>query len=121
MKVIIAGSRSITEQALVDKVMDELVASGLIFDEVVCGDAQGVDMLGAHWALEHGIPVRHFPADWNRLGPGAGFIRNKHMGEYADYFVALWDGVSRGTAHMIETMRRLGKHGLVRRRPPQSL
>lgn len=31
------------------------------------------------------------------------------MAEYADGLLALWDGESKGTLHMIDCMRRLGK------------
>lgn len=31
------------------------------------------------------------------------------MAGYADALIAIWDGKSRGTAHMIETMKKLGK------------
>ena len=43
----------------------------------------------------------------------AGPIRNRQMAEYADYLIAFWDGESRGTRNMIETMKKLGKHGVV--------
>lgn len=35
------------------------------------------------------------------------------MAEYADYLIAFWDGKSRGTKNMIETMINLGLHGEV--------
>ena len=31
------------------------------------------------------------------------------MGEYADAAIIFWDGKSKGTAHMIKTMKRLKK------------
>ena len=35
------------------------------------------------------------------------------MAEYADYLITFWDGESRGARNMIETMKKLGKHGEV--------
>ena len=35
------------------------------------------------------------------------------MAEYADYLITFWDGESRGTRNMIETIKKLGKHGEV--------
>jgi hypothetical protein len=49
-----------------------------------------------------------FPADWDTFGKGAGFIRNTKMAEYSDALIAIWDGTSRGTAHMIRTAWRKG-------------
>lgn len=77
--------------------------------EVVSGCARGVDRAGEIWAADHMIPVKHFPADWNRHGKAAGPIRNGEMAEYADGALLLWDGVSRGTTNMKEHMERLGK------------
>lgn len=44
------------------------------------------------------------PADWKRLGPRAGFERNREMAKLGAFgCVAFWDGFSRGTQHMILT------------------
>ena len=56
-----------------------------------------------------------FEPDWDRYGRGAGFRRNTEMAEHADALVAVWDGASRGTKHMIDTMRRLGKKVYVKK------
>lgn len=106
MKVIIAGSRGITDPALVEWATQ---ASGFAITEVVSGGARGVDRLGEEWAASKNIPIRQFIPDWDKLGKRAGMIRNADMGIYADALVALWDNESRGTAMMIEFMKRLGK------------
>lgn len=102
MKVIVAGSREINNA---DVVAAAIEASGFAMTEVVSGAARGVDRLGAAWARARGIPVKLFPAEWDRLGKVAGRVRNRQMAEYADALVAVWDGESRGTAHMIEEAR----------------
>ncbi len=101
MKVIIAGSRSITDPVQVAQAIKE---SGFEVTEVVSGTARGVDTLGELWAEAASVPVVRFPADWNQYGRGAGYRRNAQMAEYADALVAVWDGQSRGTNHMIEQM-----------------
>jgi len=73
--------------------------------EVVSGGAQGVDRLGEEWAKLNSIPVKVYPADWERHGKAAGPIRNAEMSIYAGGLIAFWDGVSKGTAHMIDMMR----------------
>lgn len=106
MKVIIAGSRKITSQSIVAKAID---LSSFHITEVVSGTAFGVDKAGEEWARSHNLPVKQFPADWETLGRKAGYVRNVQMAEYADGLIAVWDGISRGTKHMIETMKKTGK------------
>ena len=112
MKTIIAGSRSIRD-------MGHLVAAILVcpwdITTVISGTATGVDTLGEEWARENGIPVERFPADWNKYGKSAGVIRNRQMAERADALVALWDGNSRGTGHMIQAAHKAGLEVMVYR------
>ena len=102
MKTIIAGSRDIVDSALLT---EAIIASGFNITEVVSGMAQGVDQMGQTWAAEQGIPIKHFPADWKLYGRGAGPVRNREMADYADALIALWDGKSKGTQHMIKAAR----------------
>jgi hypothetical protein len=69
--------------------------------EVVCGEAGGVDKMGRWWATHKNIPISSFPADWKKDGRQAGFMRNVRMADYAEALIAVWDGKSRGTAHMV--------------------
>jgi hypothetical protein len=106
MKVIIAGSRTIKDARLVE---DAIRLSGFHITEVVSGKCpDGVDKLGEDWADANRIPVKPFPADWNKLGNAAGPIRNEQMAKYADALVCVWDGVSRGSRSMIRLARKAG-------------
>lgn len=98
LKVVIAGSRTITDFRLV---LLAVLRSGFEIAEVVCGDAHGADRLGARYAHHKSIPVKHFPADWERLGKKAGIIRNGQMVDYADAVIVVWDGKSRGSLDTI--------------------
>ena len=106
LKVIIAGSRDIRDYSLVFSILEKIMS--LTIEEVVSGCANGVDSLGERWAEENNIPVKHFPADWDKHGKAAGPIRNCQMAAYADAAVVIHNG-SRGSKHMIETMKKLGK------------
>lgn len=103
MKTIIAGSRQITDFA----VISEAVAKSCFgISEVVSGCAPGVDKQGEAWASLNDIPIKRFPAQWHRYGSyAAGPIRNKEMAEYADALIAVWDGRSNGTKNMINQAR----------------
>lgn len=114
MRVIIAGSREIRYLLTTDYVdmVAEVVAASGWRDEITCvisGGARGIDTAGEAWARREGIPVIRYPADWDKHGKAAGPIRNELMAQNADALLAVWDGVSRGTADMI---RRARKHGL---------
>lgn len=99
MKVIIAGSRDVTEyQAVVKAILD----SGIEVTTVVSGGARGVDRLGERYARETDLDLEIFKADWDTHGKRAGYLRNVEMSKNADALIAIWDGKSRGTKHMID-------------------
>lgn len=98
MKTIIAGSRNC------NNIKDLIIATeecGWEITTVISGKAKGADHLGELWASYHNISVLEFPADWKKFGKSAGYKRNVEMAENADALIALWDGKSRGTNHMI--------------------
>ncbi len=109
MKVIIAGSRSITDPDLLGECLEQMSHEGWNVIEVVSGGAGGADQLGECWAERCKIPVKQFLPDWGKYGRSAGFRRNREMAEYADAAIVLWDGVSRGAKNMIDLMTTLDK------------
>jgi hypothetical protein len=100
IKVIIAGGREFNDY---NKLRDycNYVLQKQKEIEIVSGTARGADQLGERYATENGYSIKQFPADWDRLGKAAGFIRNEEMAKYADALIAFWDGKSKGTEHMI--------------------
>lgn len=110
MKVIIAGSRTITNESLVKTIIETFLDENKIqITEVVCGMCEGVDLLGKLWAEENKIPVKEFPADWKMYGKVAGPIRNAHMAEYADAAIIIFTGPSRGSKSMEREMKKVNK------------
>lgn len=110
MKLIIAGSRTI--QLSPDQIKDIICLHGghpTDVDEVVSGNANGIDYSGEIFADQYSIPVKEFPADWDAYGKGAGHIRNTQMANYADALLLIWDGESKGSANMKYQMNQLGK------------
>jgi len=101
MKVIIAGSRGVTDYGIIALAVYNAEIIGIDITEVVSGTAAGVDRLGEQYALAHDIKIKKFPANWNKYNKQAGYIRNKEMAEYADASIIIWDGKSKGTKHMI--------------------
>ena len=77
--------------------------------EIVSGKARGMDTLGEKWAKEHNIPIKEFPADWNKYGKSAGYRRNEQMSLYADSAVIIMTKGSLGSTHMKNLMEKVKK------------
>lgn len=111
IKVIIAGSRHITDYNLVKDFIESL---NLDIYEVICGMARGVDLLGRRWAIENKIDVIEFPAQWDKYGKSAGYKRNVEMANYANEtvlgggLILIWDGKSKGSGHMKDIAEKAG-------------
>ena len=110
MKVLICGSRNITDPALVSQAVSQ---SGITTTHIISGGARGVDRLAGEYAVSQGIGFTEYPADWDKYGKRAGFIRNYAMVGAADAVIAVWDGTSPGTKHSIEFARSCGKRVFV--------
>jgi hypothetical protein len=106
IKVIIAGGRDFTNEALLARHCDSLLI-GTNF-EIVSGAARGADRLGEFYAIERSLPITRFVPDWEIHGKRAGYLRNEEMANYADWLIAFWDGQSKGTKHMIDIAKKIG-------------
>lgn len=106
-KVIVAGSRTFDDYNLLCQKLDKILnGAGNVC--IVCGEAKGADQLGKRYAKEHRLKVESYPANWEKFGKQAGYIRNEKMASVANALVAFWNGSSAGTKHMIETAKKMG-------------
>lgn len=103
MKVIIAGSRDFDNYEFLKEKCNE-VLEGVTDITVLCGLARGADLMGKMWAEKRGHKLEYFEPDWKGLGKQAGILRNVQMGQQADMLICFWDGMSRGSKHMIDYM-----------------
>jgi hypothetical protein len=113
-KVIVAGSRTATGPSiysLLERKLDSILRNKSVTHDIVIvsGTARGADLLGEQYAKSRSFQVERYPADWTTFGKRAGYLRNEEMAMNADALVALWDGDSRGTQHMINLA---GRHHL---------
>lgn len=104
IKMIVAGTRNFNDYILFSKCMNRIVSTltdkSIIF---ISGKAKtGADALIIRWCIEHKHKWVEFPADWN-IGKSAGYIRNLEMAKVGNMLVSFYDGMSRGTKHMIDT------------------
>ena len=101
MKVAIIGSRTITDIDLEPLVPREAT-------QIITGGARGVDALARAYAGAHGLPCTELRPDYARYRRGAPLRRNREIVGAADLVIAIWDGVSRGTASVIAECGRTG-------------
>ena len=99
MKVAIIGSRSVSAFDLGSVLPADTT-------EIITGGAQGMDAIAQAYASSAGIPCTVIRPDYRRYGKGAPLRRNEEIIRMADLVIAVWDGASRGTAHVI---RRCGE------------
>lgn len=108
MKTIIAGGRDIKNPEFE---LGIALYCCPFFDkitEIVSGNCRGVDKAGEDFAINHGYRLTTFPANWQKYGKRAGYIRNTAMANYADALIVVWNGKSKGTKMMIDIARKKG-------------
>ena len=124
--ILLTGSRTWTATAT-DQLVKDL--GGVPMQSLHHGAAPGADRLVSSAFARAGCvsadEVHPHPADWDRLGKQAGFVRNAEMARLARVMdavvLACWDGRSRGTADTIEKALRAGLKVLVARMDPDGV
>lgn len=104
MRLIIAGSRSLTSYALLCECMQQTQFGVELHTDactIISGCARGIDRLAIRWAHEHGLFIERYEAEWKKYGKSAGFMRNASMLDRADGLLAIWEGYSFGTKQMV--------------------
>jgi hypothetical protein len=104
-KIIICGSRSIKSSELVKECIKN---SGFDITGTICGGAEGVDKIAENWAKENNIPCQVFLPDYSEYDRAAPIIRNIEMLKEGEALIAIWDGFSMGTKHMITRATKMG-------------
>lgn len=111
IKLAIVGRRNFKQPKVLYKIVDQLVKEqDYNVIEIVSGGASGVDSYGASYGQYHQIPVKIFPAEWEKYGKSAGYKRNVLIINECDVCIAFWDGDERGgTYHDIKLCRESNK------------
>lgn len=108
IRLVIAGSRTFTDYPLLCNKLERITSSIGLPNLVISGTARGGDQMGERWAAEHGIPVKRMPADWNKFGKRAGFLRNEAMAAVATHVVSFIVSGSKGAAMMAAIAKKAG-------------
>ncbi len=102
MKIGIIGSRNI----IIDNIKEYLPCD---VTEMVSGGAKGIDQCAREYAIAENIKLTEFLPDYGRYGRYAPLERNIRIINYADRIIALWDGKSKGTKHIIDNCKKMNK------------
>lgn len=115
MNICIAGGRDYTdyksmELRILEYITEEFNMRFLKEEvTVISGVAKGADRLGEQFGKAYCKDIKRYPADWQKFGKSAGFRRNIEMAKEADLVFLFWDGHSKGTKHMMNISRQMGK------------
>ena len=102
MKLLIAGSRSITDFDLTPYIPDDVT-------EIISGGADGIDTLAEKYADEHKLSKHILRPEYSKYGKAAPILRNHVMVDLADVVLVIWDGKSRGTRSTVNYAKEKGK------------
>ena len=102
MKLLIVGSRSITDFDLEPYIPDGV-------DEIISGGANGVDTLAERYADDRRISKRIIRPQYNLYKRAAPIKRNEEMVKIADAVLVIWDGDSKGTLSTINFAKKQNK------------
>jgi hypothetical protein len=112
--MLVAGSRGFNNYPLLKEKLDYLLQYQRDKEiHIVSGGAKGADTLAEWYAKERSYQMHVFPAEWDKFGKSAGYIRNKQMHQFIAQFsnrgcVCFWDEVSKGTQHNFELCKTYG-------------
>ena len=103
MKLLIAGSRSITDFDLSEYITEDV-------DTILSGGAKGVDTLAEQYADKHKLSKIILRPKYNLYGKAAPLRRNEELVNMADRILIVWDGVSKGTKHTVAYATKTNKN-----------
>jgi predicted Rossmann fold nucleotide-binding protein DprA/Smf involved in DNA uptake len=110
MRVAVVGSRTITDRARIEDALDTALEMWVHPEDpivLLSGGAKGVDTVAREIAKDRGYDFLlfkpyHMLDGQAEYSPRYFFVRNKQIADNADVVVAVWDGASSGTKHMID-------------------
>ena len=107
MRLLICGDRNWSNRNIILKWVQNLSP-----EVIIEGEARGADSIARNIAIELGIEVLRYPANWNKYGRAAGVIRNTQMLKEGkpDMVLAFHDHIeiSKETSNMIGQAKKIG-------------
>lgn len=102
MKLLIIGSRTITDFDLTNHIPEET-------ELIISGGAKGMDTVAERYADEHSIEKLIIKPQYEKYGRAAPLKRNEEMVDKADVVLAIWDGKSKGTDYTLKYAQKKSK------------
>ena len=102
MKLMIAGSRTITDFNLENYISNDV-------ELIISGGAKGIDTLAEKYADKHNLSKLVLRPKYNLYGKGAPLKRNEEMIDIADSILVIWDKKSTGTKYTIDYAKKKSK------------
>jgi hypothetical protein len=112
MRLAIVGSRDLPLTKVNYRIALSYLEETGMPTSLISGGAKGADTLCKLIAINTGIPITEYLAEWDKYGKGAGFKRNLLIEQSADQCLALVTKPleqSRGTAHTVSLFRKSNK------------
>lgn len=109
MRVLVCGGRKFDNSSLFfDTMMKYIGSSEPKHIVIIEGGAKGADRMAQSFADQNGCKRETFPAQWDKYGKSAGFIRNKQMLDEGkpDLVIAFPGG--KGTTMMVDIAIKAG-------------
>lgn len=108
MRILVCGGRDFTDYSKLCNVMDEMNLDELQPIVIIAGEARGADTLAKRYAEECDWGYEGYPADWDKYGSRAGYVRNKQMlTEGRPELVVAFPG-GKGTEMMVKLSKEAG-------------
>ncbi len=102
MKLLIAGSRSITDFDLTPYISADV-------DTVISGGADGIDSLAEQYADLCCLSKYIIRPRYDLYGRAAPLKRNEQMVDMADAVLVIWDGRSKGAQYTVRYTKKMNK------------
>ena len=102
MKLMIAGSRSITDFDISPYIPADA-------DTIISGGADGIDRLAEQYSDTHRLSKYIIRPRYDLYGRAAPLRRSEQMVDMADAVLIIWDGRSRGTLYTLEYAKKKKK------------
>lgn len=102
MKLLIVGSRSITEFDFSPYVHEDV-------DTIISGGANGIDSIAEAYADSHRLSKYIMRPRYDLYGRAAPLKRNEQMVDIADAVLIVWDGQSKGTQYTLKYAKKQNK------------
>lgn len=110
MRILITGSRTWKDEgAIRDAIFEQTKETPIEEVTIIHGAAAGADAQAEYWAVYFGYTNEAHPADWEKYGKRAGFIRNDAMVKLgADVCLAFIHNESRGASMCADLAEKAG-------------